>query len=595
VGSIEEFKPGRQSKKKGAQDEAGVPPEQPPDETPAWGECPIVVLGQRQGVYYFLSPSGEFRALTFQQLTTNGIASLFDGDVQGIEEHFPAYDRQGKVVGFDGGLVSAWLMKQARLVGLFNPSTPVRGPGVWPDDESGLIVHCGDKLITVEAGEQYEQPAGCVRDGVIYAAAPKLPPPSMEPATIEEVNTLRAGLGTWRYELGDLGPDIVLGWMASALLGGATDWRIHMMIKGPRGIGKSGLTTFVSSALGAAAQPNYNDFSEAGLRQSMTGEARAIMLDESESEERGASRVAAVITLIRRMSSGEGARSLRGSSSHVSHSFTVTGSAWLSAILQPPLKPQDRSRIIELFLEPLPRGKDGAAGAENVRSLYQLARELSPKLRARAVLGWDRHRETLAIYRRAFLDAGLDIREADKVAAILAGRDLLLQDTSPDPLSVAQDLERFAVLVSAAHADEDEGEGQECMTRLFSSPMEVYRGGERRTVGQVMMAAVGRAEDDLPQSPAQRALEGIGIKVVISAAGIILKIANQHVGLERIFAGTRWEDGKWRDAFHYLPGALPGGREQFAGAQSRCTQLNETYLPAMPPKREVGDPKEALG
>jgi hypothetical protein len=126
--------------------------------------------------------------------------------------------------------------------------------------------------------------------------------------------------------------------------------------------------------------------------------------------------------------------------------------------------------------------------------------------------------------------------------------------------------------------------------------MDVYRGGERRTIGQVLMAAIGYPEDDLQPNPARRVLEGIGVKLILTDAGNFLKVANQHVGLTRIFDGTRWAEGKWRDALHYLPGAIPGGREQFAGAQSRCTQLPEAYLPSKPVvETAAGDPRESLG
>lgn len=560
----------------------------PPLEEP---KCPVVPLGHRQGIYYFLSPSGELRALGFRELTTNGIASLFDGDITWLEEQFPHFEGKGKrrrADGFDVSATAQALMVMSRREGLFDLSMPVRGPGVWRCAQSELIIHCGDQLIRVHGAAQKNgetESAGQKIGQIIYAAAPRVVPPDfLNPASRSEAASVLERLRAWDYEGTQLGPDIVIGWCGLAHLAGAPDWRVHFMLKGPRGSGKSSLTEYVSALLGAGAHPSFNDFSEAGLRQALTGEARAIILDESESEERGASRVAAVIALIRRMSSGDGARSIRGTAGHAAHGFSVTGCAWLSAILQPPLKPQDRSRIVEVYLAPLPKGPETARQSDLVRVWTDEARTLSPRLRARALLGWPRFRETLALYRDAFLRAGLDVRGSDKISALLAGRDLLLQDTPPDSDSIEEDVRRFRPLVAAMADDAQDGEGEECLLHLFTSAADLWRSGERSTIGQLVLAAMGKEDAHLGYIAAQRSLEAIGLAYKQHPSGdesqAVLYVANQHQGLARIFEGTRWEGGKWRDALHFLPKAAAGRRLRFAGSPlTRTVELPAIYLP----------------
>ena len=57
-------------------------------------------------------------------------------------------------------------------------------------------------------------------------------------------------------------------------------WRAHIHVQGAAGSGKTWLADCVSAALGASAHPMANNFTEAGLRQAMTGTALATVLDE---------------------------------------------------------------------------------------------------------------------------------------------------------------------------------------------------------------------------------------------------------------------------------------------------------------------------
>jgi hypothetical protein len=61
---------------------------------------------------------------------------------------------------------------------------------------------------------------------------------------------------------------------------------------------------------------------------------------------------------------------------------------------------------------------------------------------------------------------------------------------------------------------------------------------------------------------------------------LVLLVARHHVGLDRIFQGTRWSGGVWRQALEDLPGAGTWGTVRFAGAKSqRCTAVPVNSLP----------------
>ena len=65
-------------------------------------------------------------------------------------------------------------------------------------------------------------------------------------------------------------------------------------------------------------------------------------MDEAEADEQQ-SRIKEIIRLIRLMSSGAGAQSVRGSAGGVATSFSVTGTAYMSSVLPGPMRPQDKS------------------------------------------------------------------------------------------------------------------------------------------------------------------------------------------------------------------------------------------------------------
>jgi hypothetical protein len=259
---------------------------------------------------------------------------------------------------------------------------------------------------------------------------------------------------------------------------------------------------------------------------------------------------------------------MRGSAGGRAQSFHVTGCAVMAAILPAPLKPQDRSRICVIDVVRPPSGRQAARAAEQVTAAIQSIRGLAPGLRMRAITGWPRFLDTFALYRAGLISTGLSGRNADTLATIMAGRDLLLQDSAPDADSVEQDLELFAPFMTKAEETEEEGEGQQCLTHLCSSPYDRWRDGERSTIAELIME---RRNDILVR---------VGLKLQPIEEGGAMLVANQHVGLNRIFQGSKWSSGRWVTALRYLEGCEPLNRTtRFAGLAVRATIVPAKYLP----------------
>lgn len=557
----------------------------PPDQTDEGGtpKCPLTALGQWNGRYFFLTQAGELRDVSGFQMNYLGLLSLFDGDVEwlfGVHGH---YNGQGNLTGFNASKAAGNLMRQCRRAGLFDPATPVRGPGVWREG-TAVVAHCGDALYA--DGEW--GPSGVKRNGFIYRAAPPVPRHAAQPAVAEAGRDLLEAVRPWRFRE-EVGAELIVGFIGQAMLGGATRWRAHALVTGPRGSGKSWLLELVGAALGGAAHPVQTDFTEAGLRQSVTGEARAILLDESEQDTPGGrSRLQRLTELLRHTSGSDGARTVRGSVGGDARHFEVTGCFYITAILSEPLKPQDRARILEIELGPLARGVESSADADRVLAAIAEVRERSAGLRARGLYGWRRFHDTFAVYRGVFLAAGCDARQGDQYATVLAGRDLLMRDDVPCAEKAGEEVKRFAFLLQMVRLDEEEGEGAACLNHLFGSSVAgLWRSGELRTAGEIILEAMEPGAFDV-----RRTLGKIGLRIENShdRERAVLLVANNHPGLKKIVAGERWERGIWGPALRYLPGAFAWPvPARFAGTQQRATAIPAAFLPRPDESGEEGN------
>lgn len=547
-------------------------------------DCPVRPLGHKQGVYYFLSPSGELRELRPMDFSVNGLLSLFNGSDVWLKEHAPREDRKGNVTGFEANTAARLLMAECSAKGMFDLNMPVRGPGTWRTstlDKNGvaqLVVHCGDVLYW--SGENKVTPAGEVIDGAIYTAAPRVQRLAEKPSTDAEGQYLLDTLKCWKYARPEIDPQLILGFIGQGILGGAPDWRAHVMTNAEKGVGKSTLALTVGRAMGGSAHPPSNNFSEAGLRQAITSEARALILDEAEKED-GESRIMKVIEMLRHMSGGAGMRALRGSTGGKSQIFTVTGSAYLSGVLRVPLRPQDKSRITTIDLQP------NEADAEAMTTLMERMDKvdaLSGAYRRRMIDLWPLFQTNVKRYRAALIEAGLSSRNADQLATLLAGKETLLHDEPVTADQIQEDIVNSDKLINEANDDQGDGEGDQCLQFLMSSPADSWGGGTRKTIGQLITAAIkDRADEDI------KALAAYGIRIETArdpaphVCGLV--IASSHAALNRIYNGTRWSGGAWSGALTYLGGERRKP-QKYGGATCRGIAIPEAYWPVKSNGRE---------
>lgn len=541
-------------------------------------DCPVRALGHRAGVYYFLSPIGERREFRASDFTLNGVASLFEGDMTWMSAHFPRTDKKGNATdGYELTEAVTCLIAACAEKGLLSPNIAVRGVGVWRDGgfedaKAGLVVHSGDMIFRTAGAQAFEK-AGQMLGDVIYPAFPRIARIGNEASTAEDGAFLFTTIQKWKFRRPELDPLLVTGFIGQAALGGAPRWRAHMYVTGPKGSGKSWCADLVQGVLGGGAFDIKNNFTEAYLRQSMSGEARCLVLDEAENEP-GGGRVGKVVELLRHMSSKDGAKTGRGGAGGTPMSGNVTGCAYLSSVLHVPLQPTDKSRITCIKIDPN-AGATPEAVTQLEKDIAKL-RELSPAFRRRMIDGWPRFLEAFALFRAAFMGKGLDSRGADQPATLLAGAWVLMNDLSPCTDSVEAQVELATPLLAELQDEEEDGEGQQCLNHLYSSFTDVASGGAKMTLGQLVLEAINQNDN--------KKIGAYGMRYEASdAAGEKgnLLIANQSVGLERLFANTRWGGKGWIQALEYIGCKASGKSARFGGAVSKAAIVPLNHWPSM--------------
>jgi hypothetical protein len=270
----------------------------------------------------------------------------------------------------------------------------------------------------------------------------------------------------------------------------------------------------------------------------------------------------------------------------------VHGTVTMAATVSEEWPPQDRSRITLLELLPfVDRPKDvSPAPPEEVASMLQAASEMSAALRARAIATWDLFLRNLKAARAAIMAMGGSPRDADQLGHLIAGWKTM---TSDDELGDADQLARFRPFIMSLTENEDGDDApNDLLNILFSSAPDMWRSGERLTIGQL----IARARSDDPDAGQwRRALEPNGLKLVKrddeSWREAWLWVANKHEGLEKLFASHPTYRGKKRaQILSQLRGTVDGvewraqrsaptDRTRFAGAQSRYLMLPPVFLP----------------
>lgn len=566
--------------------------------------CPVQIVGRdpSSGRIYAITATGHFRAIEKYDLPT--YIDLWAPRVDRLKWAFPGWGKK-KVLDPDTrelvekpfinrierDKVTECLIQEGARRGDFDPNSQHRGRGGWADSQGGFVWHSGGWLWTSN-GRRLERSRPVMYDGFLYTRQASTIEPWAEPVTTQESPALRIlkELQSWNWQRPYLDPVLVLGWIATALMGGALKARPILFTTGGAGVGKSTLLETLNKTLAGAVISTVNT-TAAGIYQRAKQDSLPFLVDELESKP-GSSRADNVIELARVAYTGGDIS--RGGQDHEATTFTARNSFGFFAINAPPMGAQDKSRMAMLNLARL----DSTHGIKHAIDI----RDTDGRMLLRQIMdGWaDFSGRLMQNYWMALRPQGLDSRAIDTFGTLMAAAELLVGPEALEDigLPVTDETALGAMVAAATRVERSEtmDNWHACLDHLFQSPIDAWRDGVKPTVGSVCE----KLRDDLMEVPyARERLElvglgakGAGMITVAPTLGPVLAVPTDSPMLKRIFADTIWQQGVWYSALKGGPkdvviqGLGNGQKVKINGSTKTCLLIDLVAFEAWASKVE---------
>lgn len=582
-------------------------------------DAPIVPLGKNGVSVWLLDESNQIISVKPQELT-KGLLALLCGEVW-LDEAFPQWKQPKKAneppykEGFDQNKAQMAIVGACRVKGIFKPEGKIFGRGAHRgrDDDQQIILHLGNRVLTVSAGDWRRGSGKLAKDkidiekhkaglvgGKYYPADDALPPPAAEASTRAEAEQLLKLFAKWYFvdggKDGKPGPAeyLLLGMVGQMFICGALNWRSHVWLAGPTASGKSSLQKVIR-AIHSEWALHTEDASEAAIRQLLGNDTLPVMIDEAEAAD-NPERQRAMMNLAKKSSSG--GKILRGGADHKGQEFTAQSAFLFSSVLHTPMLGEDRNRFAILDMRQVP----AAIEPFEVGPLLPGWRAIGRKMHRRMLEQWPRFEATLATYKREIHSHGYEGRWQDTYGTLLACADMLLFDEAPasrmpedgDQLT-EKEWVRMVLPLMVRGKVEARSDDERVIAYLLSLTIPGSNGAAAETIGQWIIRAleprVTENEDgerrEAVSEPvnhvARNRLKSVGLRLVTLEKDRDGKIRtgdpliNQWEGaylavafptckpLSDLFARTEWQNGAWVQSMSKINGAQKGLKMRFSG------------------------------
>ena len=435
--------------------------------------------------------------------------------------------------------LGASLLQAADLKGQVDMSQVYgRGAVRLPGDK--IVYHLGDRLLV--DGEEHS-----LDDKVItWMSEPKI---ALVPsATDSQMRAIALAVMSYRWRKPMDGKRL-LGWMVSAIVGGALEWRPHIQITAPSGQGKSWLLREVVSALMGPLLQRIADATPAALALSTAHASLPFSFDEAEPS---AQWVLELLSLMRISSGGEGKRIRVDMQTGGIKEQSFRFSALLSNVSAPNMSRADASRMVTINLgdevEDWPAVEKAILGA-----MTQAAGVRSRIIRDTAMI-------TAQVKEKAreMQGFGMDSREALASAALTAGFHWW---------GIDQDL--MDVHSSDDH-DRDRHDAADCLISIMEITLR-NPGGMSKSLAKSLTIEAEAVAD----------LYGVRYD---GLGGLV--VAYGHRGLKDGLRGTQWEKADLRSTLMQLEGATTTNPLRLGSGRPRCVHI--PYATLIKARIEIG-------
>jgi len=549
---------------------------------------PFTALGHYKGVFYYLPSRGrqviEMQAMAHRELNMLQLAPL-----DYWESTFPSRGGQSKV---DWKLAADACMRACYTRGFFDPKTAIRGRGAWLD-QGRAILHLGESLIC----DGVKMPPHIIESRYTYQADHSveiMEVPALGNAAANRLVQICKQL-SWEHPRSAI---LLSGFCVIAPVCGILPWRPHIWITGGAGSGKTSVLEFIlKPAVGPIGLNVASTTTESGIRQELGSDARPVIFDEAESEDKQqAARIQAVLDLCRAASAESGAKIIKGTAGHDSRSFQIRSCFAFSSINTAVKHYADETRVTMLVLRSNRDDNASEADLEIKEHKYQqlkaeIINTLTPDYCAGLLMRTLEHLPTLRANIDTFVSAASVVlgsrRAADQLAPMLAGAYLLHSSKRigyEEAMAWLRDND-MSEATAAATAQDDE-------TRLFQYLMghrlrvQTTASMGERTVGELIDTAyhgdVGRC--GVAPETADAELLRFGIKVVRDLEGVPgFFVSTTSPEIKRALLDQPWSSN-WARPLRMMQGAIsPKSSVRFsAGQRARAIFVPMKHLDAGP-------------
>lgn len=442
------------------------------------------------------------------------------------------------------------LIQTCAAEGLFNPANII-GRGIWIIDGKG-VTHYGDKIL-IDGKKVFPKEITGKR---VYELAESLQIGEADPAA--DFTNIQSHLAKLNFQT----PNSALfisGWIVCAMAAGALHWRPHLWLTGKSGSGKSAVMSAIKLLLRTCASHYVGETTEAGIRQDLKNDCRAIIFDEAEPKNPVAiMKITNVLNLLRQASSDETGRIAKGTVTGKGIFYKIRSCGCLGSINPVLSEEPDKNRFLVLEMG-TPISKP-----EYDKWKYVMENTFTEGFQAALHDRISQNIVTLAhnakIFSTVLAERFMDNRAGDQYGVIMAGAYFL---TNVNVISKEKAIDwMHEIIFPCEKAEVNKRSDEKDLWNYMLERMIMFgKDGEKvtfnRPLAELIDVALGNyTPDNYSYKDAEKALSDRGIKTIIDADKQYVAISTNHSAIADLIARSRFGGLEWSGILRRLQGSF---------------------------------------
>ena len=464
------------------------------------------------------------------------------------------------------------LMQTCASEGLFNPANVI-GRGIWLIDGKG-VTHYGDKVLI--AGKIYNPREVTKEIGgkKIYEVAESLQ--IGEPDRTADFTQIEAMLGELHFQTPNAAL-FIAGAIVCAMAAGALHWRPHTWLTGKSGSGKSAVMKIILLILRNCTEHYVGETTEAGIRQDLKHDCRAIVFDEAEPKNPAAIvKINNVLNLLRQASSDETGKIAKGTVTGKGMTYKVRSCGILASVNPSLSEEPDRNRFLVLEMgDPMPK-------TEYDKWLYRAENIFTQGFQAALHSRISENIETLAHNAKTFAsvlaERFKDNRAGDQYGTLIGGA-YLLTSTHKVTREEAADWVADIKFPIEAETNDNQTDAEELWNYMLDRmiPFKKQSGDKvlfDRPLAELIEVALGNEKPaEYTYRDAEIALSYKGIKTFIEDGKQYVAVSTNHSAIGDLISRSRFGGLEWSPILRRLQNSIASKKSYRIGIKRKPSKV----------------------